>query len=192
MGTTVDAVTSTISKTVAQQNRTEQLRKLVKLQCYYLDKFNQNGDFIRHKQKCKAALQLGPRSEGVLLPGMCWFLGIVQLPRSSVEHVLSFVFALVNFYARRCCFLGLLCCSSFTVARRRDSSLATRIASSQYSWDSPDVIAKSSKLHLSNNLSPFDSVSAPRESWYLISLINSSLCVEISIPVVQSWTRTHR
>ncbi len=78
-------------------NRTEQLRKLGKLQCYYLDKFNQYGVFICHKQKCKAALQLGPRSEGVLLPGVCWFLGIVQLPRSGVEHVLLFVFALVTF-----------------------------------------------------------------------------------------------
>jgi hypothetical protein len=78
-------------------HRTEQLRKLGKLQCYYLDKFNQNGVFIRHKQKCKAALQSGPRSDGELLPGVCWFLGIVQLPRSGVEHVLSFVCALVKF-----------------------------------------------------------------------------------------------
>jgi hypothetical protein len=57
--------------------RTEQLRILCKLQCYYLDKFNQNGVFIRHKQKCKAALQSGPRSKGVapsrsvLVPGNC-------------------------------------------------------------------------------------------------------------------------
>jgi hypothetical protein len=32
-----------------------------------------------------------------LLPGVCWFLGIVQLPRSGVKHVLLFVFALVKF-----------------------------------------------------------------------------------------------
>ncbi len=59
------------------QNRTEQLGKLGKLHCYYLDKFNQNGVFICHKQKCEAALQSGPRSEGVapsrsvLVPGNC-------------------------------------------------------------------------------------------------------------------------
>ncbi len=33
-----------------------------------------------------------------LLPGVCWFLGIVQLPRSGVKHVLLFVFALVKFF----------------------------------------------------------------------------------------------
>jgi hypothetical protein len=32
------------------QNRTEQLRKLGNFIDYYLDKFNQNGVFIRHKQ----------------------------------------------------------------------------------------------------------------------------------------------
>jgi hypothetical protein len=58
-------------------NRTEQLRKLGKLQWYYLYKFNQNGVFIHHKQKCEAALQSGLRSEGVapsrsvLVPGNC-------------------------------------------------------------------------------------------------------------------------
>jgi hypothetical protein len=36
--------------TVALSSRTEQLRKLGKLQNYYLDKFNQNGVFIRRKQ----------------------------------------------------------------------------------------------------------------------------------------------
>ncbi len=57
--------------------RTKPLRKLGQLQCYYLDKFNQNGVFIRLKQKCKAALQSGPRSKGVapsrsvLVPGNC-------------------------------------------------------------------------------------------------------------------------
>ncbi len=33
-----------------------------------------------------------------LLPGVCWFLGIVQLLRSGVTHVLLFVFALVKLF----------------------------------------------------------------------------------------------
>ncbi len=63
--------------TARHQRGIEQLRKLGKLQCYYLDKFNLNGVFICHKQTCKAALQSGPRSKGVapsrsvLVPGNC-------------------------------------------------------------------------------------------------------------------------
>ena len=37
------------------------------------------------------------RGARVLHPGVCWFLGIVQLLRSGVKHMLSFVFALVRF-----------------------------------------------------------------------------------------------
>ncbi len=41
------------------QNRTEQLRKLGKLLSYYLDKFNHNGVFIRHKQKMQSSIAVG-------------------------------------------------------------------------------------------------------------------------------------
>ena len=58
--------------------RAQQLRKLGKLLCYYLDKFNHIRVLICHKQKCKAALQSGPRSKGVLLPGLRWILDLVN------------------------------------------------------------------------------------------------------------------
>ncbi len=38
------------------QNRTEQLRKLGKLQSYYLDKFNLKGVFIRHQQVMQSSV----------------------------------------------------------------------------------------------------------------------------------------
>ena len=57
--------------------RAQQLRKLGKLLCYYLDKFNHIRVLICHKQKCKAALQSGPRSKGVLLPGLRWILELL-------------------------------------------------------------------------------------------------------------------
>ncbi len=46
------------------------------------------------KQRCSR--DCGARAW--LLPGVCWFLEIVQLPCSGVTHVLSFVFAIVKFF----------------------------------------------------------------------------------------------
>jgi hypothetical protein len=54
-----------------QSNRTEQLRKLGKLQCYYLDQFNQKESSYATSKGCKTALQSKPRREGSLLPGFC-------------------------------------------------------------------------------------------------------------------------
>jgi hypothetical protein len=59
-------------------NRTEQLRKLGKLQCYYLDQFNQKESSYAASNGCKTALQLEPRSGGSLPPGFV-FLGNVQV-----------------------------------------------------------------------------------------------------------------
>ncbi len=53
------------------QNRTEQLRKLGKLQCYYLDQFNQKESSYATSKGCKTALQSEPHREGSLLPGFC-------------------------------------------------------------------------------------------------------------------------
>jgi hypothetical protein len=51
--------------------RTEQLRKLGNLNHYYLDKFNQTGVFIRHKQGMRNSIAVGDRGEGSLLLGLC-------------------------------------------------------------------------------------------------------------------------
>ncbi len=77
-----------------------------------------------------------------LLPGVCWFLGIVQLPRSGVKHVMLFLFALVKFFMPVAVVFSV--CSAAHHLLWCDSSLAARIASSQYSWDSPDFLASSS------------------------------------------------
>jgi hypothetical protein len=55
----------------AALNRTEQLRKLGKLQCYYLDQFNQKESSYTTSKGCKIVLQLEPRREGSLLLGFC-------------------------------------------------------------------------------------------------------------------------
>jgi hypothetical protein len=58
--------------------RTEQLRKLDKLKCYYLDQFNQKESSYATGNGCKTALQLELRRWGSLLPGFL-FLGNVQI-----------------------------------------------------------------------------------------------------------------
>jgi hypothetical protein len=60
------------------QNRTEQLRKLGKLHCCYLDQFNQKESSYATSSICKTALQLEPRRGGSLYPGFV-FLGNGQV-----------------------------------------------------------------------------------------------------------------
>jgi hypothetical protein len=59
-------------------NRTEQLRKLGKLLSYYLDKFNHNGVFIRHKQKMQSSVAVGTMERGRSPSRDVSVLGIVQ------------------------------------------------------------------------------------------------------------------
>ncbi len=73
----------------------------------------------------------------------------------------------------------------------RHASRAACMARSQYSWCLPFVVANSSKLHLSRNLSSSVSPSGPNASWCSISFRKSSLWAEMSVPVFWSWTRTH-
>jgi len=49
-----------------RRNRTEQHRKLGTLKHYYLDKFNQTGVFIRHKQGMQNSVVIEDRREGSL------------------------------------------------------------------------------------------------------------------------------
>ncbi len=51
--------------------RTEQLRKLGKLQCCYLDQFNQKESSYATSRGCRAALQSEPQRGGSLHPGLC-------------------------------------------------------------------------------------------------------------------------
>ncbi len=52
-------------------NRTKQLRKLDKLQSYYLDQFNQREFSNATNNRCKTALQLGLRRGGLSFQGLC-------------------------------------------------------------------------------------------------------------------------
>ncbi len=72
---------------IVEQNKTEQLTKLGKLGLYYLDKFNQTGVFIRHKQGMQSSVAVGDHREGSLLLGFVFNPGIVLQPCSSVEHM---------------------------------------------------------------------------------------------------------
>ncbi len=62
---------SSYKGTTTLQNRTEQLRKLGKLQCCYLDQFNQKESSYATSRGCEAALQSEPRRGGSLHPGLC-------------------------------------------------------------------------------------------------------------------------
>jgi hypothetical protein len=86
----------------------------------------------------------------------------------------------------------LYCCVAHAVVRMRDASLAAWMASSQYSWCSPADVVRSLKLHSRRNLSSSAQVSGPRVSWYSISFSRSSLWVEIRVPLLRLWTRTHQ
>ncbi len=46
------------------QNRTEQFRKLGKLQSYYLDEFNLKGVFIRHQQVMRSSIAVKTAEQG--------------------------------------------------------------------------------------------------------------------------------
>ncbi len=63
---------------LCQSQRKEQLRKLGKLLCHYLDQFNQKESSYAASNGCKTALQSEPRRGGSLLPGFV-FLGYVQV-----------------------------------------------------------------------------------------------------------------
>jgi hypothetical protein len=67
--------------------RTEQLRKLGNFIDYYLDEFNQIGVFIRHKHIVAKQHCSRNRRERALSSKLISCLGIVQLPRSGVEHM---------------------------------------------------------------------------------------------------------
>jgi hypothetical protein len=69
------------------QNRTEHLRKLGNFTDYYLDKFNQIGVFICHKHIVVKQHCSRNRGERALPFKLISCLGIVQLPRSGVEHM---------------------------------------------------------------------------------------------------------
>ncbi len=79
------------------QNRTEQLRKLVNFIDYYLDKFNQNGVFIRHKHRVAKQRCSRNHGERALSSKLVSCLGIVQLPLSGVEHMSYFYWHCVSF-----------------------------------------------------------------------------------------------
>jgi hypothetical protein len=72
---------------IVEQNKTEHLGKLGKLGLYYLDKFNQTGVFICHKQGMQISVAVGDHGEGSLLLGFVFNPGIFLPPRSSVEHM---------------------------------------------------------------------------------------------------------
>jgi hypothetical protein len=67
--------------------RTEQLRKLGNFIDYYLDEFNQIGVFICHKHIVAKQRCSRNRGERALSSKLISCLGIVQLPRSGVEHM---------------------------------------------------------------------------------------------------------
>ena len=171
--------------------RSEQLRKLGKLQCYYLDQFNQKESSYTTSNECETALQSKPQRGGSLHPGFV-FLGNVQV--TWVTPSICVIGLHVNLkYARRYGIFALQCCCVASAsAHRRDHSLAAWIARRQYSWFSPDVVFSSSKLHSRRNLSSSARLLGPSVSWCSISLRSSSLCDEMNIPVVRSWTKTHR
>jgi hypothetical protein len=115
----------------------------------------------------------------------------VQLPRSGVEHVPTYLETRCKLYARLACFLGLFWIAFCASARSWDASLAAWIPSSQYPWCSPVVDDSLLKLHSRRNRSSSSSPFGPRASWCSISLSRLALCTNIRTPVVQSWTSMH-
>ncbi len=172
--------------------RTEQLRKLGRLTNYYLDQFNQTGVFIRRKQENAKQRCSWNRGEWALSLQVLFSLGNVQLtevkPSICIDWSALFFENMPFLYV----VLMILCLSdpSASVCSWH-ASHAAWMARSQYSWYLPSVVANSSKLHSSRNLSSSTSPSGPNVSWCSISCSKSSLWAEISIPVVWSCTRMH-
>jgi len=168
-------------------NRTEQLRKFGKLQCYYLDQFNQKESSYATSNGCKTVLRSEPRSAERGLspswscvpgPGKCsGHLGDSEHKHNKVAYYLKIRPCHVIYALLHCCPVA------SAPVQRQEASRAAWIASSQYSCCSPAVNVSSLKLHSRRNQSSSDRPSISLRSWFL--------CDEMSVPVVRSWTRTN-
>jgi hypothetical protein len=100
----------------------------------YLDEFNQNGVFIRHKQKMRSSVAVGTAERGRLSSNRLSCLGIVQLPRSGVDHVLYMANSTMKIFKPVSDVSVIyLAFSPFCLRRRHyEASLAACIPSSQY------------------------------------------------------------
>ncbi len=160
---------------------------------YYLDKFNQNGVFIRRKQWLQYSIAVGTADRG-LSPSWSLFSPRELIRALAWLWACTVVFSryLSQIYACLCVVSMMHCCCTTNVSVwMRDSSLAAWMARSQYSCCSPLVVGRVSKLHSSRNLSSSSKSSGPRDSWWSISFRSSSLCDDINTPVVRSWTKMH-
>ncbi len=137
----------------------------------------QSGDA---KQHCSR-----DRGERALSFQDCMYLGIVQVTDVTLSIFHKFL-ALYVIYAHLYPVSTLRCWSvSACLVQMWDASQAAWMASSQYSWCLPAVVANSSKLNSSKNQSSSSKLSEPSVGWWSIFLSNSTL-----LPALRSWTRT--
>ncbi len=123
---------------------------------------------------------------------------VVYIPRKMISSTRwRQVFAFVVMHCNLNCALFL--CDSRGIHPLRlsvsvhnwQASHAACMARSQYSWCLPFVVANSSKLHSSRNLSSYVSPFGPNANWCSITFSKSSLWAEMSVPVFGSCPRTH-
>jgi hypothetical protein len=148
--------------------------------------FTITGVFIRQGYWNQTALQSGPRERGTLLQDLCLGnMGYLE-PTSLIEQGKS--------CRCKCPHLTIVCLWLFDVCclPNKLASHAARIASSQYSWRSPEEPSRSSRLIFARYWSSYRRSSTPNSSCLSISCRISSLRAVTRVPIALSCICTHR